>query len=346
MSASIVQKQSAFATLTDTSPSWTGSVSVTLPNPITAGNIVVLASAIIQTNGSTGLGSTISGVEDNLGNGYAGASYDSFGQGNFCSVFQGSIVPQAGAQTYTLTFDPPSGTTGYEFLVGFIVYEVNGAGSGFNFTNESAHQSLTSLQNINNLSAQISSLSGGTYGNLLIAVGAFTDSTSLTNAQAMAAGSGWTLDARDAVSLAFGSSGAIVFESQLVSPGNNPAAKFSGNATNTELDGTILVAAYSLTSAISGGGSGGGGGTGNSTTFLGSVRVIGSAPGNIPVVPFLGIMKVVASAPSGPPNPYLGSVILGSPSSNDTNPALGEVVVVTEIPAGEIDVFLGAVEEG
>lgn len=44
--------------------------------------------------------------------------------------------------------------------------------------------------------------------------------------------------------------------------------------------------------------------------------------------------------------PYLGSVVLGSPASGESNPSVGEVVVVGSVPAGEADPFLGAIEEG
>jgi hypothetical protein len=44
-------------------------------------------------------------------------------------------------------------------------------------------------------------------------------------------------------------------------------------------------------------------------------------------------------------NPYLGSVVLGTPVAGEAVASLGEVVVVTDVPAGAKDVFLGSVEE-
>lgn len=80
-------------------------------------------------------------------------------------------------------------------------------------------------------------------------------------------------------------------------------------------------------------------------TFLGSVKVLGSAPAGRSN-PFLGTVRVVGSAPAGVNNPYLGSVVLGAPSGSQTNPNLGEVVIVGSAPAGASDPFLGTVTEG
>jgi hypothetical protein len=78
--------------------------------------------------------------------------------------------------------------------------------------------------------------------------------------------------------------------------------------------------------------------------FIGSVRVLGSAPAG-EANEFIGTMRVITSAPVGEANPYLGSVTLGTPSSGDSNPALGQVVVVSSVPVGETDEYLGQVEE-
>jgi hypothetical protein len=80
-----------------------------------------------------------------------------------------------------------------------------------------------------------------------------------------------------------------------------------------------------------------------SGTFLGSVRVVSSAPAGARN-PFLGTVKVVGSVPSGATNPYLGQVVeVSSVPSGDSNPSLGEVVVVSSAPAGAADPFLGSV---
>jgi hypothetical protein len=78
--------------------------------------------------------------------------------------------------------------------------------------------------------------------------------------------------------------------------------------------------------------------------FIGSVRVLGSAPAG-EVNDFIGTMRVIASPPAGEANPYLGSVTVGTPSSGDSNPALGQVVIVSSIPAGATDEYLGQIEE-
>lgn len=83
---------------------------------------------------------------------------------------------------------------------------------------------------------------------------------------------------------------------------------------------------------------------GPTSTFLGSVRVVTQVPSGQSPAKFLGTFTKVTQVPSGVPNPYLGQVIAGTPSSGDTNPALGQVVEVASAPAGVPDPFLGAVE--
>jgi hypothetical protein len=79
-------------------------------------------------------------------------------------------------------------------------------------------------------------------------------------------------------------------------------------------------------------------------SFSGSVRVVGSAPSGQPS--FLGTVKVLASAPAGIAAPYLGNVVVGTPSPlpNSGNPTLTQVVVVADAPAGAPDPYMGQVE--
>ena len=328
MSASIIQKKVAFAQHTGS-----GSVAVTLDNPIGAGSIVVIACAVVQSDGSQGAAPAIAVVDD-LTNNYAPTRYNSSGQGFFGNCYQDAITPQTGARTYILNYTAQVGGSGYSYLAGIAIYEVSGASASA--TNETASQALSGFHKMSDLSAAISGLSGGTYGNLLVSIGAFAF-TSLSDAQAVAAGSGWTLDGRDGVSGTFNPM-AIVFESQLVGPASNPAAVFSGSANNTELDGTILVAAYSLTSAIAGGST-----PSDTDVFLGSIRVV-SAPNGVSV-PFIGTVKVVNAVPSGRANPYLGKIVIGTPGPSNNNPVLGEVVVVEAAPTNVPDIFFGTVQE-
>jgi hypothetical protein len=204
MSASIVQKKAAFVQHTGS-----GSVAVTLDSPIGAGSIVVIACAVLQNDGSQGAAPTIV-VADDLTNSYAPTRYNSSGQNFFANCYQDAITPQVGARTYTLNYTAQSGGSGYSYLAGICVYEVSGASASA--TNETASQD--GFHKISDFSATISSLSGGSFGNLLVGIGAFLF-TSLSDAQAAAAGSGWTLDGRDGVNGTFGQM-AIVFESQLV----------------------------------------------------------------------------------------------------------------------------------
>jgi hypothetical protein len=334
MSASIIQKQAAFATVVGS-----GSVAVTLPNPIGAGSVMVMCAALVQADGSGASSPSIT-VQDGNSNTYSLSEYSSAGASLFANTYQQQVVPGLGTQIYTLSFTAPSGQSGYTFLAGLCIYELSGVSSLS--TNESASQSLTGLHKMADLSASISGLSGGTYGNFLASIFAGTFGAGDTSdANSAAAGSGWMLDGRDAVNGTFGLL-AIVFESQFVGPASNPSATFSGSSNTTELDGSILVGAYSLTSAIPGGGSGGGGAA--STVFLGSVTEVGSAPSGTSDI-FVGTVTVVASAPSGRPNPYLGRVRIGSPSGSQNNLSMGEVVVLTEAPSGETNPYLGTVEQ-
>jgi len=121
------------------------------------------------------------------------------------------------------------------------------------FSNESNHTGTSGVHAPSRLSTTISGLSGGTFGNLLVSIRAGIFTSNLSDAQAVAAGSGWTLDGRDAVNGTLGPM-AIAFESQLVGASSNPAATVSSNTNSTAIDDTLLGAAYSLTSAFSGGG--------------------------------------------------------------------------------------------
>jgi hypothetical protein len=80
--------------------------------------------------------------------------------------------------------------------------------------------------------------------------------------------------------------------------------------------------------------------------FLGSVRIVGSAPSGDPD-PFVGTVRVIASAPAGLQNPYLGNVrTVTSAPAGDNNAELGQVVIVASAPSGDLDPYLGNVIEG
>ena len=336
MSASIIQRKAAFATVTGS-----GSVEVTLDSAISSGSILVIAAATVQSNGS-GASSPISSflIEDDKGNGYGADTFQSSGSGLFANAgLNLAVTPEAGAQAYTFSFTAPTGQSAYTFLAGLGLYELTGV--SLLATNESASQSLTGFHKVSDLSASISALSGGSFGNFLVSIFASIFSSSLTDANQVAAGSGWTLDGREAINGAF-SPMAIAFQSAFVDPSSNPAATFSGSANNTELDGTILVGAYSLSSAISGGGSGGSGGGGSSTVFLGAITEVGSDPDDNGV--FLGTVSVISQAPSsGVPVPYLGKVRIVTAPAGRPNPTLGQVIVLGSAPANEANKWLGSV---
>jgi hypothetical protein len=92
--------------------------------------------------------------------------------------------------------------------------------------------------------------------------------------------------------------------------------------------------------------SGGGGDPSYDPTkpFLGSIRVVGSAPAG-QTVKYIGtVINIGATPPAGLKNPYLGNVIVGTPSAGDSNPTLGQVCEVSSVPSPDSDPFLGAVE--
>lgn len=126
-------------------------------------------------------------------------------------------------------------------------------------------------------------------------------------------------------------------------PGLPYTGMFMSNEGTGDESGFVSLYAVGSASVTSSGGGGGGGSYSSSLPFLGSVRVVASAPSG-QAVPFIGTVTKISSAPAGLPNPYLGNVVAGTPSANDTNPALGQVVEVASAPAGDNDPFLGAVE--
>ena len=81
-----------------------------------------------------------------------------------------------------------------------------------------------------------------------------------------------------------------------------------------------------------------------SIAFIGSVRVVASAPASVSD-PFLGKMLVLVSPPVGTPVPYLGQIreVAVAPPG-EGNPVLGQVVVVVSAPIGDSDPYLGSVE--
>jgi hypothetical protein len=161
---------------------------------------------------------------------------------------------------------------------------------------------------------------------------AFLDATH--SEETFTAGSGYT--AGETTNANFFS---MFSEFRTISSVGQPSA--SASIPNTDNIASAIVTFY-LSSDPEGGS--GGGQVSSGPAFLGSVRVLGSAPSGVRNS-FLGTVTVVGSAPAGAENPYLGSVVVGTPSGSDSNPSLGEVVVVGSVPAGAADAFLGTVEE-
>jgi len=117
--SSIIQRKAAFAINVGS-----GSVEVTLDNPISAGSVIVIAGAVAQTDGGGGSATSVL-VEDDHSNFYS-LPYQSSGSGFFANAYQGSFSPAVGAQSYTLTYTAQSGQGAYTFLAGICVYELSG----------------------------------------------------------------------------------------------------------------------------------------------------------------------------------------------------------------------------
>ena len=65
------------------------------------------------------------------------------------------------------------------------------------------------------------------------------------------------------------------------------------------------------------------------------LKRLGSIPPPLPISSVLNHL----------PNPYLGSVVVGSPSGSQANPDLGEIVIVDSAPATDSGPFLGTINE-
>jgi hypothetical protein len=258
--SSIIQKNSAFATVTGS-----GSVSVAL-NPLAAGSVIVLVAGLVETNGGGASIFSSGSFKDQLNNSYSANPLSSGSNGPFAWTVYAVISPANGAETYTFNFTGGAGTAAYTFLAGIAAYELSGATAAANDTGSS-----TSSVNIpvGSVTASLAGLNEGSFGNFIVSVGAFLDS-SLVEAQGFGAGSGWTLDGSDAVAGAFDAM-AILFQSQLTT--GNPTGVFSGSANSDELDGSVGILAVLLTSAIGSGGTGGngGGGTGGNRNYANGV---------------------------------------------------------------------------
>jgi hypothetical protein len=242
--AAIIQKNKAFSRITGS-----GSVSVTL-NPLSAGSKIVLVAALAVSDGSNAFSSA--NFEDQLNNTYTANALSS-GFSNFAWTFYAVVSPAAGATTYAFNYSATAPSSGFTFLAGIAAYEVSGSQSVANATGASSNSS--GFQNVNSITAALSGLNEGSFGNFIVSAGAFLDS-SLTDAEGFSAGSGWTLDGSDAIS-GTNDALAVLFESQLTT--GNPTGGFSGANDTNEIDGTVGILAILLTSAIGGGGSGGSG---------------------------------------------------------------------------------------
>ena len=155
----------------------------------------------------------------------------------------------------------------------------------------------------------------------------------------IASESGLTINSGDTFTLAIvGTTVYVLQNSTLLTSFSNSAVSSGGSALACISNGngnSVQVSNFVVGSASSG--------YDPTKIFLGSVRVLGSAPAGRSN-PFLGTVKVIASAPAGLTNPYLGSVVVGAPSGPQTDPSLGQVVEVASAPANDTDPFLGTVE--
>jgi hypothetical protein len=306
---SVVQHKSAVAT--------TQSVSVTLDSPVTLGNLLVVFIARF------GVVDAIAGFDED--NAPSWTTFESLGtevaNGQRLDVY--ANLAQAN-ESYTLTVEFQT-NTGLAKAVH--LFEISG-------------YTTLDKQNFNSQTTATPSISLGqntSFNNELVLV-AFLDGSHI--GETFSTSSGFT--AGESTNTGVGS---MFTEYTTLSAIGNPTA--ATTIQNSDAVCSIMLTLYDVNDEGGTGGSGGSGGGGTSpsgTVFLGSVRVLGSAPAGR-TNPFLGTVKVISSAPSGVPNPYLGSIAVGSPSGSQTNPSLGEVLIVADVPAGATDVFWGSVEE-
>lgn len=284
----------------------TQNVAVTLDSPVTEGNLVVAFVSFV------GIGDSFSGfVEDSN----PSPNFQLVASVNQ-SVFE--LLAYAGTAlengSYTLTA---------EFLANashhLHVYEISGY--------DTVDRTGVSIQSSTKTPSVGVSLQTSAATELVL--GAFLDASHIE--VSFTPGAGFTTGETTGVN-----SFSVFSEYQTISQLGEPTASCS--VPTADSFASIILTIYDSNSPTPPPPSGG-------TIFLGSVRVLGSAPAG-QRVPYLGTVKVVDSAPSGASNPYLGSVVIGTPGPGNSNPSLGDVVVVNSIPAGDSDPFLGSVSEG
>jgi hypothetical protein len=304
---SVIQHKSIIGT--------TQNVSLTLDSPVTEGNLliaVVLPSTFNNVNS----------LEDASAPSSSGWSQFSFGfvSGDLHDLYVFSSSAQT-SESYTLEvlFSSDDGLAKHIHL-----YEV----SGYDTPDQTG-------QSVQVTSTPSASITGNTNRAKEFVLAVFADLTHV--GETFTAGTGYT-----AGETTNASGGSMFSEYQEISSIGQPSAAATMNTPASDQFLSVVVTFY--LSSDSNGGSGGSGGGTSSLPFLGSVRVLGSAPSG-QSNPFMGTIKVISSPPSGVPNPYLGSVVLGAPGPNNSNPTLGEVVVVSEAPI-ESDPFLGTASEG
>ncbi len=305
---SVVQHKSAVAT--------TQNVSVTLDSPVTLGNLLVVFIA------HNGIVDGVAGFDEDSAPSWT--SFDSIAttvaNGQRLDVY--ANLAQA-SESYTLTVEFQTNTGSAKAVH---LFEISG-------------YTTLDKQNSNSQTTATPSISLGqntSFNNVLVLV-AFLDGSHI--GETFSTSSGFTAGKSTNTGV-----GSMFTEYATLSAIANPTA--ATTIQNSDAVCSIMLTFYDVNDGATGGsgGSGGGGSSPSSGVFMGSVRVLGSAPSGRSN-PFLGTVKVISSAPSGVPNPYLGSIAVGSPSGSQSNPDMGEVVVVADVPAGASDPFLGTVSE-
>jgi hypothetical protein len=294
----VVQHKSVQAT--------TQSVSITLDNAVTQGNLLI---AVI----GCASGNSISSLND------GGDTFNmeiGFGVTPVFGYVYDAVIGTAGTLTLTVNFGSSDGLGKHIHLYevnGYVTFDKLGGQTQTNTTSPSA--SIT----YNTSEADELVLAGfidETYIDITFTPGSGYTAGETTNTDTFS----------------------MFTEFKTISSVGEPTATCTVSASSTV---SSFIGTWYGTGG-SGGSGGSGGGAGTSTTFLGSVTEVDSAPAG-ENDPFLGTVTVVSSAPAGLPNPYLGRVRVGSPSGQQNNPALGEVVVVSSAPAGLPNPYLGTV---
>jgi hypothetical protein len=282
-----------------------GSLSLTFDAPVTLGNLIVVG-VFSDTTEATG-------VSDGV-NSYSPAADETYSPANYSTQLFYAIATQNGSVTISSAFSPSAGNHAV-----IHAHEVSG---GYSLIDQTGVSNTVQTGN----SVSISTSAPTAHAN------EFVIALFLVNPR----GGTWTTTSptAEAVLEEDPSEGTLSMCYEVSSSGSQTAEATYSPFNVTEFNG-VIATFYKASSDPP---------YDSTKPFLGSVRIVGSAPAGARVA-FLGtVINIGGTPPAGLSNPYLGNVVVGTPSAGDSNPSLGQVCEVDSAPAGDPDPFLGVVE--